>query len=130
MALRKAQMRYIKDNDPRNYPTNLSAAMLTSGAMFDGSIRIKELSISGAFGIKAYLNDTPFAISARGGSLTNLAASQTWTYPTGSSRISNIPVYSIRIDAASLKQFLDNNALLSPEQQSYLFINYEYEILN
>ena len=66
MAKKVKQMRYVKDGDSRNYPANLTAEMLISGSMFDSSIRISNLKISGGvFGIKFYLNDTPTALSTR-----------------------------------------------------------------
>lgn len=125
MAIKVGQMRYVGDGDARNYPTNLTAAMLTSGAMFENSIRISELSISADFGIKFYLNDTPSPLSTRNNTIANKEIRGTWTLPTGKDKVNNMPIYSVRFDAASLKQFLDNNKLLTTPQ--YLFIDYVYE---
>ena len=58
MALKTVQIRYIKDGDSRNYPKDLTAAMLTSGSFLDSSIRIVELTIQGNLDLAFYLNDT------------------------------------------------------------------------
>jgi hypothetical protein len=40
MKIKQAQIRYIKDGDVRNYPANLTAQDLISGAFLSDTIRI------------------------------------------------------------------------------------------
>ena len=127
MAVKVKQMRYVKDGDTqRNYPANLTAEMLISGAMFDGSIRISSLKISGGtFGIKFYLNDTPTALSTRFNGLYDEKTRGMWSFDT-----KNVPqtsIYNLRFDAQSIQTFIEANNILSEEESLYLFIDYEYE---
>lgn len=127
MAIKQGQMRYVKDGDSRNYPTNLTAEMLTTGAMFSNAIRISDLTISGGFfGIKFFLNDTPTALSTRVGDLTQLTERGSWSLNTN--RVTEMPIYSVRFEAESIQKFLTANALLSKDETPfYIFIDYSYE---
>lgn len=130
MAFKRGQMRYITDNySTLNYPNNLTAAMLTSGSMFENTIRIHELKISGAFGIKFFLNDTPTPISIRRNQLEDKLAIQEWELPVGSQEITNMPIYSLRFEPKSLQHFIDLNEKNEADKQ-YLFIDYVYETMD
>ena len=130
MALKKGQMRYISDNfSSQNYPKNLTASMLTSGAMFENTIRIHDLKISGGFGLKFFLNDTPTAISIRRNQLSDTLAFQQWELPTGTQEITNMPIYSLRFEPKSLQHFIDLNEA-SEDNRQYLFIDYTYETMD
>lgn len=129
MAKKVKQMRYIKDGDANNYPSNLTAEMLTSGTMFDNSIRISNLKISGGtFGIKFYLNDTPTALSTRLNDLSNEQTRGLWSFDTRN--VPQVSIYSLRFDAESIQKFLNANSILSEEGRFYLFIDYEYEVVS
>lgn len=131
MAIKKGQMRYISDNfSSKNYPNNLTASMLTSGTMFENTIRIHDLKISGGFGLKFFLNDTPTPISIRRNQLHNNPIEfQEWELPTGAQEITNMPIYSLRFEPKSLQHFIDLNNTLTDSQQ-YLFIDYTYETMD
>lgn len=141
MALKTSQIRYIKDGDPRNYPANLTAAMLTSGSFLDSATRITRLIVQGNFDLAFYLNDTITPIRIAPSNL-NTGDHQRWdsndiTLPLSSTGkvITDIsPIYSLRFDAKALKHFLDvNEQRLSPSGQlleNYLFINYTYETVS
>ena len=117
MALKTMQMRYIADNDPRNYPEDLTAAMLTSGAFLESSTRITNLTIQGNLNLAFYLNDTITPIRILPPNL-NEDDHQKWcsdsiTLPadaTGKVMTEITPIYSVRFDARSLQHFLDLNA--------------------
>lgn len=130
MALKQGQMRYISDNfSSQNYPKNLTASMLTSGTMFENTIRIHDLKISGGFGLKFFLNDTPTAISIRRNQLSDTLAFQQWELPTGAQEITNMPIYSLRFEPKSLQHFIDLNEA-SEDNRQYLFIDYTYETMD
>lgn len=127
MATKTKQMRYVKDGDSRNYPANLTAEMLISGSMFDSSVRISALTISGgAFGIKFYLNDTPTPLSTRVNGLYKEETRGMWSFDT--SNVTQVPIYSLRFDASSIQNFLNANHILGNEDPLYLFIDYTYDI--
>lgn len=135
MAVKHGQIRYIADNDDRNYPADLTAAHLTSGAMFDPSIRIKDLSISsGILGLKFYINNTPAPLSTRDSGVSFLSAGEpvkTWSLNTDA--IANMPIYSLRFDAESIDRLIEYNKprLASNSMNGspyYLFINYTYTV--
>lgn len=126
MAKKVKQMRYVKDGDSRNYPANLTAEMLISGSMFDSSMRISDLKISGGvFGIKFYLNDTPTALSTRVNGLYDEMTRGAWSFDT--KNLSQISIYSLRFDADSIKTFLNANRILDDDDPLYLFIDYTYD---
>lgn len=130
MAIKKGQIRYVKDGDANhNYPTNLTAEMLTTGAMFPNSIRITELSVSaGLFGMQFYLNDTPAMIGATVGVLKDPVARTTWTL--NSDKITAMPIYSLRFDAKSLQRFQQVNQQLDSQSPYYILIDYSYETVS
>lgn len=135
MALKTTQMRYIADNDPRNYPKDLTAAMLTSGAFLDSSTRIVSLTIQGNLDLAFYLNDTVTPIRILPSDL-KVDDHQKWcsdsiTLPAdaaGKIMTEITPIYSIRFDARSLKHFLDLNTKRT-NSENYLFITYTYDTL-
>lgn len=139
MAIKKSQIRYIADGDSRNYPAGITAAMLTSGAMFDNTIRITDLQISGKYNIAFYLNDTtePVRIMPKQeGVLLDKEQVQVWSLSEAQKswdasilRKENITIYSVRIDANSLKDFLAWNNTFSEGAKSFLFIDYTYDAM-
>lgn len=139
MAVKKNQIRYIADGDSRNYPAGITAAMLTSGAMFDNTIRITDLQISGKYNIAFYLNDTtePMRIMPKQeGALLNKEQVQAWslseaqkTWDASILQKENITIYNVRIDANSLKDFLTWNDTFADEAKSFLFIDYTYDAM-
>lgn len=139
MAVKKNQIRYIADGDSRNYPAGITAAMLTSGAMFDNTIRITDLQISGKYNIAFYLNDTtePMRIMPKQeGALLNKEQVQVWslseaqkTWDASILQKENITIYNVRIDANSLKDFLTWNDTFADEAKSFLFIDYTYDAM-
>lgn len=130
MAIKKGQIRYVKDGDANhNYPVNLTAEMLTTGAMFPNSIRITKLSVSaGLFGIEFYLNDTPAAVGAKTGKITDPIARTTWTL--NSDKITSMPIYSLRFDAKSIQRFQQVNQQLDSQSPYYILIDYSYETVS
>jgi len=75
--------------------------MLISGSMFDSSIRISALTISGGvFGIKFYLNDTPTPLSTRVNGLYKEDTRGKWSFDT--TNVMQVPIYSLRFDANSI----------------------------
>lgn len=130
------QMRYIKDGDSRNYPKDLSAAMLTSGAFLDDSVRIVELTVQGNLDLAFYLNDTITPIRIAPANL-KVDDHQKWSSSglilpssnaAGRFMTDITPIYSLRFDARSLQHFLELNTLRD-NPENYLFITYTYETL-
>lgn len=129
------QMRYIKDGDSRNYPKDLTAAMLTCGSFLDSSIRIVELTIQGNLDLAFYLNDTVTPIRIAPANL-KVDDHQKWTsavltLPANSAgaKMTDItPIYNVRFDARSLKRFLELNTHRD-NPENYLFITYTYDTL-
>lgn len=126
MKIKQAQVRYIKDGDDRNYPTDLTAKDLISGAFLNDTIRITGLRISCIYGLKFYLNDTiipveilPQRVFAQADGLTG--ESITWEFDA--TNIKNLPIYSIRIDGRSLSRFLEYNK----NKNDFLIIDYSYQ---
>ena len=139
MAIKKGQIRYIADGDSRNYPAGITAAMLTSGAMFDNTMRITDLQISGKYNIAFYLNDTtePVRIMPKQeGVLLDKEQVQVWSLSEAQKawdasilQKENITIYSVRIDANSLKDFLTWNNTFPESAKSFLFIDYTYDTM-
>lgn len=126
MATKTEQMRYIADGDSRNYPPNLNGAMLTSGAMFDSTTRIKEITIQGQLDLAFYINDTITPIRIAPSSLQQEDI-QKWS-STEVPYVADIPIYSVRFDAQSLAKFLEANSHREEGDLNYLFITYTREI--
>lgn len=123
MKIKQAQIRYIKDGDSRNYPENLSAQDLISGAFLNDTIRITQLKISCIYGLKFYLNDTitpveilPQYVRSISDGLTG--ESVVWQYGAD-----KMPIYNIRIDGRSLQRFLKYNK----NGNDFLIIDYSYQ---
>ena len=136
MASKRGQIRYIADGDARNYPQGLTAAMLTSGAIFDNTMRITDLTVSGKYNIAFYLNDTTEAlrtIPLKNEDLVNNVRVQQWSLSESQKNWDeheeNITIYNIRIDANSLKEFLTWNESLDEVSRSFLFIDYVHETM-
>ena len=126
MKIKQAQIRYVKDGDDRNYPANLTAKDLISGAFLNDTIRITGLRISCIYGLRFYLNDTfipieilPQRVLAQANGLNG--ESITWDYDT--TNIKNLPIYSIIIDGRSLQRFLQYNK----NKNDFLIIDYFYQ---
>lgn len=127
MKIKQAQIRYIKDGDARNYPVNLTAQDLISGAFLSDTIRITQLKISCIYGLKFYLNDTITPLEILPQEIESIedgliGESVTWQYDT--SNIKNMPIYNIKIDGRSLQRFLKYNE----NGNDFLIIDYSYQI--
>lgn len=136
MASKRGQIRYIADGDARNYPQGLTAAMLTSGAIFENTTRITDLTVSGKYDIAFYLNDTTEPIRTlplKNEELLDNVRVQEWSLSESQAKWDeheeNITIYSLRIDANSLKKFLQWNESLEEAARSFLFIDYVYETM-
>lgn len=126
MKIKTSQVRYIRDGDSRNYPVGITAQDLISGAFLKDSIRITELTISGLYGLKFYINDTPtpLEILPESVNLSNVFAADAISWTFDSKKNNNMPIYSIRIDCRSLARFLQYNK----NSDDFLFINYSYQV--
>ena len=124
MAIKVGQIRYLGDNDSRNYPENLTAGMLTSGSFFESSIRIVDLTIQGDFDLAFYLNDTitPLKVAP-----SKVLQNNYYIWKFSDLGIENMPIYNLKFDAASLKHFLETNS--KRPIANYLFIDYTYETM-
>lgn len=136
MASKQGQIRYIADGDARNYPQGLTAAMLTSGAIFENTIRITDLTVSGKYDIAFYLNDTTEPVRTlplKNEELLDNVRVQEWSLSESQAKWDeheeNITIYNLRIDANSLKKFLQWNESLEEAARSFLFIDYVYETM-
>ena len=58
MAKQIKQFRYYKQNNLKNYPTNISIANLASGSIFSKYMPVIQLGIQSLPGTKFYLNNS------------------------------------------------------------------------
>lgn len=120
------QYRYYKDGDRLNSPKNLTYEKLVSGAWLDDNTRFVRLSIEGPQGLGFFLNNTPTPIrlweySTEAGNDTSGASH--WSLPEEVGNAS--PVYNIKFEAKSLRDFLKTNAESDPKTgYKILIINY------
>lgn len=116
MAKQVKQFRYYKDNDPKNYPQNLSKNDLSgisyrnllSGSLFMQYTPIIQLGIQTYPGVKFYLNngETPVVVGYTG------------IYELNVEGVADIS--SLKFDATSLNQISKNDG-------AYLIIDIIYE---
>lgn len=112
MARKVAQVRYYKDNDPKNQPngtTGVSAAKLRSGSVFSSYMPAKQIGIQTVPGVKFYLN----------GATDPIIIGNTGIYELNVENLAEIT--SLNFDYTSLKMLND-----SPST-TYIIVDILYE---
>lgn len=125
MTLKKRQIRYVLEGDARN-STGATRANLIGGTLFSSGTRIVELRVTAIPGFGFYVNDTPFPIRVLANGSTDKDADQMFYYDFPAEVLALQPIYSIKVEAASLKRLTDYNSQFSPPY--YLMIDYVEEV--
>lgn len=122
------QVRYYLDNSDYNYPEGLNYRALVSGSWLDESARLTDISIEGPQGLGFFINNTPTPVRLwrHSGDPSDGAAQWSLT----ASDIGNAsPVYNIKFEAKSLREFININTQRQNEggyggSHKLLVINY------